>query len=211
MITTKGVEFQYGNEIALVFEDINLQKSDSLLILGKSGVGKTTFLHLIGLLLMPTKGVITINSIKTNTLLNNDLVKFRAQNIGVIYQKPHFVNSLSVEENLALATYLAGKSQQKDQLQSLAQSLDINHLLNKNIKNLSLGEQQRVGIARALMNSPSLILADEPSSSLDDENCQKMVDLLRREAAKIEANLIIVTHDQRLKMEFENQITLTKN
>ncbi len=211
MITTKGVEYQYGNEIALVFEDINLQKSDSLLILGKSGVGKTTFLHLIGLLLMPTKGVITINSIKTNTLLNNDLVKFRAQNIGVIYQKPHFVNSLSVEENLALATYLAGKSQQKDQLQSLAQSLDIDHLLNKNIKNLSLGEQQRVGIARALMNSPSLILADEPSSSLDDENCQKMVDLLKREAAKIEANLIIVTHDQRLKMEFENQITLTKN
>lgn len=211
MITTKGVEFQYGNEIALVFEDINLQKSDSLLILGKSGVGKTTFLHLIGLLLMPTKGVITINSIKTNTLINNDLVKFRAQNIGVIYQKPHFVNSLSVEENLALATYLAGKSQQKDQLQLLAQSLDIDHLLNKNIKNLSLGEQQRVGIARALMNSPSLILADEPSSSLDDENCQKMVDLLKREAAKIEANLIIVTHDQRLKMEFENQITLTKN
>lgn len=211
MIITKGVEFSYSNENTLVFADINLQKNESLLILGKSGVGKTTFLHLLGLLLKPDKGEITINSTQTNTLLNEALVKFRAQNIGVIYQKPHFVNALNVEENLNLAIYFSGKIQQKDHLNELAQSLDIGHLLKKNIKNLSLGEQQRVGIARALMNRPSLILADEPSSSLDDENCQKMVDLLKREAEKIEANLIIVTHDQRLKQVFENQIMLTKN
>jgi putative ABC transport system ATP-binding protein len=211
MITTKGVEFQYNKENTLVFGDINLQKNESLLILGKSGVGKTTFLHLLGLLLKPAKGEIIINSIITNTLSNSNLVKFRAQNIGIVYQKPHFVSALTVKENLTLATYLAGKKEQLEHLHLLAQSLDIERLLNKNIRNLSLGEQQRVGIARALINSPSIILADEPSSSLDDENCKKMIDLLKMEAEKIEANLIIVTHDSRLKSVFENQISLTKN
>lgn len=208
MIETNNLSFSYVGSELLKFPDITVKKGETLLILGKSGVGKTTLLHLLALLLKPTDGQININNIEINRLRDNKLSDFRAKNIGLIFQKPHFVSALSVSENLLLANYLANKPLNHSFIKELAQSLGFERLLNKKTSQLSLGEQQRVAIARAIMNNPALILADEPSSSLDDENCKNVVALLQNQAKKIEASLVIVTHDQRLKKEFSNQIIL---
>jgi putative ABC transport system ATP-binding protein len=179
-----------------------------MLILGKSGKGKTTFLHLMALLLKPTGGNIQINNQEISQLSVSKAADFRAKNVGIIYQKPHFVHSLSVMDNLLLANYLAGKNQAKQMAQQLAESLGFAEHLAKKTTQLSQGEQQRVSIARALMNKPSVILADEPTSSLDDDNCLKVIDLLKKQIQEIGASLIVVTHDQRLKDVFAQSIEL---
>lgn len=210
MIQTKGLGYEYANGAPFIFPDIQLQKGEALLILGQSGVGKTTFLHLLGLLLKPTKGNIFINNEEVTRLKSSELTHFRSQNLGIIFQKPHFVASLSVKENLLLANYLSGKNEDESRMTNLATTLGFLEHIHKKTSQLSLGEQQRVAIARALMNNPAVILADEPTSSLDDENCQNVIDLLQKQSEKIGASLIIVTHDQRLKNVFANQIFLKK-
>ena len=132
----------------------------------------------------------------------------RAKNIGIIYQRAHFVSSLSVLDNILLSNYLSGQKQDREKAGYLAEQLGFANHLSKKTNQLSQGEQQRVSIARALMNNPNVILADEPTSSLDDNNCQKVIKLLKKQSALIGASLVVVTHDQRLKDEFANQIFL---
>jgi lipoprotein-releasing system ATP-binding protein len=208
MIETKDLTYQYDKGKVIEFENISIKAGETLLVLGKSGVGKTTLLHLLALLLKPKTGKITINNTDITALNAAELVNFRAQNIGLVFQKPHFVSSLSVKENLLLPNYFAGKSLEIIHLNNLAASLGFENYLYKKTSQLSLGEQQRVAIARAIMNNPKIILADEPTSSLDDENCKNVIALLQNQAKQINACLVIVTHDQRLKNEFSNQITL---
>jgi lipoprotein-releasing system ATP-binding protein len=208
MIQTENLTYKYPNGKTFSFPAFKVDDKETFLILGKSGVGKTTFLHLLAALLQPTHGTITINGINLNTLNREKLSEFRSKNIGIIYQKPHFVSALTVKENLMLSNYLAHKISDDELLNNLSLSLDIKDLLHKKTNELSLGEQQRVGIARALMNNPAVILADEPTSSLDDENCKNVIELLQNQSEKIGASLIIVTHDQRLKNIFGNQVTL---
>jgi putative ABC transport system ATP-binding protein len=160
------------------------------------------------LLLTPNSGSIKIQEKELAMLTAKDASQMRANHLGIIYQKPHFVNSLNVLDNLLLANYLADKKQSKTKAQSLAQNLGISELLDKNTSILSGGEQQRVSIARALMNNPDVILADEPTSNLDDENCKRVIELLENQSKNIGAALVIVTHDQRLKDNFKNIITL---
>ena len=190
------------------FPNFSCADYETMLILGKSGKGKTTFLHLMALLLKPMGGNIQINNQEISQLSVSQAADFRAKNVGIIYQRPHFVHSLSVMDNLLLANYLAGKNQAKNQVQQLAESLGFSAHLSKKTTQLSQGEQQRVSIARALMNKPSVILADEPTSSLDDDNCLKVIDLLRKQIQEIGASLVVVTHDQRLKDVFTKSIEL---
>ncbi len=208
MVEIQNLTYKYKKGELINFPSFSVKKGNTLLILGKSGVGKTTLLHLLGLILKPQNGAISINNIAINSLNNKQLGEFRAKNIGVIYQKPHFITALNVKENLYLGNYLAGSPLAESHVFELANTLGFVELLNKKTTQLSLGEQQRVGIARALMNNPLLILADEPTSSLDDENCDAVIQLLKEQSKKIGACLIIVTHDQRLKNVFDNQITL---
>ena len=133
--------------------------------------------------------------------------RFRGKNIGIVFQKPHFINSLTVKENLQLAQYISKKID-KTRINSLLESLGIEDKANKKTLNLSQGEKQRVAIALAIVNSPKLILADEPTSSLDDLNCDKVINLLKDQAAKYKAKLIIITHDYRLKKHFKNTLSL---
>ena len=133
--------------------------------------------------------------------------RFRGKNIGIVFQKPHFINSLTVKENLQLAQYISKKID-KTRISSLLESLGIEDKANKKTLNLSQGEKQRVAIALAIVNSPKLILADEPTSSLDDLNCDKVINLLKYQAAKYKAKLIIITHDYRLKKHFKNTLSL---
>ena len=206
MLETKNLRFKYDNNLELNFPNIKTSK-ENLLILGASGVGKTTFLHLLSGLLKPMNGEIDLLGTKISNLKMSEMDRFRGKNIGIVFQKPHFINSLTVKENLQLAQYISKKND-KNRIQSLLESLGIEDKANKKTQNLSQGEKQRVSIALAIVNSPKLILADEPTSSLDDLNCDKVINILKNQASKYKAKLIIITHDYRLKKHFKNTLSL---
>ena len=208
MLSCTNLIFEYNFQKKFSFPSFSCAKGETLLILGNSGTGKTTLLHLMALLLPPKGGSIKINEQELSQLSAQKASKMRANYLGIIYQKSHFVNSLNVMDNLLLANYLADQNQSKEQAQKLANNLGFVELLDKKTSLLSGGEQQRVSIARALMNNPNVVLADEPTSNLDDENCEKVIQLLENQSKNIGAALVIVTHDQRLKDRYKNIITL---
>lgn len=208
MLATNQLTFAYSPTKQFTFPDVQCANSEALLILGRSGTGKTTFLHLLALLLTPQSGSVIIDQTDLTRLSAAETAAFRAQHVGIIYQKPHFVSSLSVLDNLLMANYLANKPQDKSRAQALANQLGFGDHMHKKTHQLSLGEQQRVSIARAMMNQPGVILADEPTSSLDDENTDKVINLLREQSSQIGASLVVVTHDHRLKNAFQNRVEL---
>lgn len=208
MLATRNIQYHYQKERPMLFPDLVCEAGKSLLLLGPSGCGKTTLLHLIGGLLTPNQGEIQINGIKTSQLAQKKLDHFRGKNIGVIFQKNHFVAALNVEENLLLAQKLVGTSPSKEKVKLILATLQLDGKSKALPYQLSQGEQQRVAIARALINQPKLILADEPTSALDDRNCEEVITLLANQAQEQQAALIIVTHDNRLKTRFSDCVTL---
>ena len=207
MILTKEVEFNYDNQIFFKFQDIDLKSNENLLIIGNSGVGKTTLMHLLAGLLKSNSGSIKLFDQELSQLSSHQLDRFRKKNIGIVFQRPHFVNSLTVKENLQLAQYIANKKD-NNRIDSILKNLNIFDKSNKKTNQLSQGEKQRASIALAIVNSPKLILADEPTSSLDDANCSKVIELLKKQATDFGAQLIVITHDSRLKKHFKNSIEL---
>lgn len=208
MLQTKNLTFFYNKDTQFAFEELRCDASNVLLITGNSGKGKTTLLHLLAGLLRPKKGEITIDSTNINLLSEQKLDQFRGKNIGLILQQSHFIASLTVLENVVLASWLATGKKATKKAKQLLQELDLETQMHKLPSQLSIGQQQRVSIARALINEPKLLLADEPTSSLDDENAMKVADLLEKLSKEYKAALVIVTHDSRLKNKFSNQIHL---
>ena len=208
MILTKNLSFSYRNEIRFEFPDIVCNASDSLLITGNSGAGKTTLLHLLGGLLRPESGDIFFDNVNINPFSEKQLDAFRGKNIGIVLQQNHFVESISVLENVMLASWLATGKKEKLKAKLLLEHLHLENQWQKLPSQLSVGQQQRVSIARALINNPKVLLADEPTSSLDDANTFKVADLLENLAKEYHTALIVVTHDSRLKQRFNNQIAL---
>lgn len=190
------------------FPDVSCGRGEQWLILGESGSGKTTLLHLLGGLRKPQKGQIIVGDTDITSLSGQHLDVFRGRNIGIVFQQAHFVRSLTIEENLLLAQKLAGMPTDDNQVHQLLARLNIKDKANDKPHRLSVGERQRASICRALINRPSLILADEPTSALDDHNCHEVIQLIKNQAAADEVTLLIVTHDNRLKSEFEHQIVL---
>ena len=207
MILTKEVEFNYDNQIFFKFQDIDLKSNENLLIIGNSGVGKTTLMHLLAGLLKSNSGSIKLFDQELSQLSSHQLDRFRKNNIGIVFQRPHFVNSLTVKENLQLAQYIAN-NKDNNRIDSILKNLNIFDKSNKKTNQLSQGEKQRASIALAIVNSPKLILADEPTSSLDDANCSKVIELLKKQATDFGAQLIVITHDSRVKKHFKNSIEL---
>jgi lipoprotein-releasing system ATP-binding protein len=208
MISTKNIRFSYGKGTDFSFPDITARQGNSLLITGGSGKGKTTLLHLLGGLLRPQQGEVLIDDTNISTLSEKQLDRFRGKNIGIVLQQAYFMASLSVVDNVSLASWLATGTEAKEKATQLLEQLGLKEHLHKLPSQLSIGQQQRVSIARALINSPKLLLADEPTSSLDDENAFVVADMLSALAAQFGTALVIVTHDQRLKDRFPNQISL---
>ncbi|WP_306641761.1 ABC transporter ATP-binding protein [Sanyastnella coralliicola] len=208
MLKSTNIEFQYPNGPSFQFPDVNCEAQEHLLLLGESGKGKTTLLHLLAGMLRPTRGSISIAGKDTYGLTSAQMDAFRGEHVGIIFQTAHFVESLSVEDNLVLPHFLNNKKVNKQKAASILDRLNLKHKLKQFPKNLSIGEQQRVAIARALMNDPSVVLADEPTSALDDKNASEVIDLLEEQARLSGASLIIVTHDQRLKDRFQKRVTL---
>jgi len=207
MIRTKELKFNYDNQISFSFKDINLKTGENLLILGNSGIGKTTLLHILSGLLKSKSGSIELFGNEITEFSSHELDKFRRDNIGIVFQKSHFINSLTVRENLELAQYIADKKD-SNRIVDILKNLNIFDKINKKTNQLSQGEKQRVSIALAIVNSPKLILADEPTSSLDDDNCSDVIRLLKKQATDFGAQLIVITHDSRLKKHFKKSIEL---
>lgn len=208
MITTKNIKFSYQKQQEFIFPDLYCEAGSTLLITGDSGKGKTTYLHILGGLLKPKSGSIEIDKQNMLELSEGKLDKFRGENIGLVLQKSHFISALTVLENLEMASWLATGEKNTTRAKKLLDQLDIVNQANKLPSQLSIGQQQRVSIARALMNEPKVLLADEPTSSLDDKNAEKVIELLTSLSKEYKAALLIVTHDSRIKEKFSNKITL---
>lgn len=202
LFESKKIEYTHSGQQKLTFPDIALAAGESLLVLGKSGSGKTTLLNLLAGLLKPLSGEIKLAGQNLAALNGQELDLFRGKEIGIVFQKPHLLAALNLKENLQMAHFFSKKKGQN--IDELLKELGLGSKAKSSVLTLSEGEAQRVSIARALANSPKLILADEPTSSLDDENTEKVIKLLKTQAAKIGAALIIVTHDQRVKSHIPN-------
>lgn len=199
MISAVNLEYTYPGQATMVFPSVECSAGEHALILGPSGVGKTTLLHLLGGILSPQKGEIIIGNTPMHTLRGKQLDKFRGKHIGLIFQRPHFIKSITAIENLLLTQHLSDNKKDTAHIHHLMERLSIAHKLHSRTFSLSVGEQQRLAIARALVTRPDVILADEPSSALDDDNCRRMISLLLDVANENNANLIVVTHDSRIK------------
>ncbi|MFZ1749343.1 MAG: ATP-binding cassette domain-containing protein [Saprospiraceae bacterium] len=208
MIATSLLQYKYPGGKTIVFPDIKCGAKDILLILGSSGIGKTTLLHLLGGILSTQEGSIDIDGTQINQLSGQKLDHFRGQNIGIIFQQNHFIDALNVIDNVLLAQSLAGRNTDRNMAVDLLNRLNIGEKALSSIKDLSQGEKQRVAIARALINQPKLILADEPTSALDDHNCDEVLSLLQEQAKAVGSSLVVVTHDARLKDKIANQVIL---
>jgi ABC-type antimicrobial peptide transport system, ATPase component len=208
MISTEGVTFQYSDYDPIVFPDIHVDRGEHTLLIGQSGCGKTTLLHILAGLRKPQKGEVRILNQEITKMPSSKLDQYRGRHIGMIFQVPHFIKSISVLDNLTMAQSLAGIDLDRSHCISLLDNLGLADKVRKKTWELSAGEQQRVAIARSLVNRPEIIFADEPTSALDDKNTEHVINLLRRQADEHGATLLVVTHDQRLKDNFDNKIDL---
>jgi len=208
MISTQNIRFEYNPATVFEFPDLHCADGETLLVTGLSGTGKTTLLHLLAGLLTPKSGGIIVQNTDLARLTGRSLDQFRGRHIGVVFQQPHFMASLSVLDNLLLAGWLPTGHKNPAKAKALLDRLGIGEQAAKKTAQLSVGQQQRAAIARALMNDPQVLLADEPTSNLDDENCRLVAELLREQAQLAGSSLVVVTHDQRLKSLYPNNITL---
>lgn len=208
MLATRSLQFTYAGGPTFSFPDVRCGKSDHLLVLGESGKGKTTLLHLMCGLLTASSGSVEIAGTKVSDLHGAALDRFRGRHVGIVFQSAHFVESLSVLDNLILPQYLSGSRIDRAYAREVLGRLNLSDKAGVRPGQLSVGEAQRVAIARAVMNRPSLILADEPTSALDDRNASEVIGLLEEQARSSGAALVIVTHDQRMKHHFQQHVTL---
>ena len=199
MLQATDLTYAHRAGDVLTFPDLHCQTGEHWLLLGASGSGKTTYLQLLAGMLTPRSGSIRLGDTRLDQLSGAKLDRFRGRNIGMVFQRSHFVAALTVRENLMLAQSLAGVPEDEKRLVGYLQQLGIGDKLNRLPHQLSQGEQQRVAIARALVNDPLLLLADEPTSALDDHNAEEVIRLLQLSARNTKATLLIVTHDKRLE------------
>jgi putative ABC transport system ATP-binding protein len=208
MLRTTELSFNYNSETTFSFPDIALENSEHLLILGASGIGKTTLLHLLAGILSPKRGNIIINKEDISLLTAKKLDVFRGKNIGLIFQNTLAISSLTVYENLEARLFFSKVPNKKETINDILEQLGLSQFKNQKPNTLSTGQLQRLGIALGVIHKPSIIFADEPTSSLDDKNCELVINLLKNQAKKSNANLIIITHDQRIKSSFDNTLVL---
>ena len=193
--------YQDGNKEIEALKETNfkIEEGQFIAIIGPSGSGKSTFLTLAGGLQTPSKGQIIINGKDYTNLSENERSKLRFNDIGFVLQASNLVPFLTAKQQLELVDRINKKKRQKLQDQkSLFIELGIDHLENKLPKDLSGGERQRLAIARALYNNPAIILADEPTASLDSDRAFEVVDLLLKECKEKNKSIIMVTHDNRM-------------
>lgn len=197
------------NEVrALNGVSFSVEKGDFVAIIGPSGSGKSTLLHTLGGVDRPTGGKVLVNGQDVYSRSDEQIAVFRRREVGLIYQFYNLISVLNVEENMSLPVLLDGRNVNRDRLRELIRELDLvgreKHLPNQ----LSGGQQQRVSIGRALMNSPSIVLADEPTGNLDSKNSHEIVELLKRMNREYNQTLIMITHDESIALQARRIIAI---
>ncbi len=200
MIRTIGITKSYGELKVLKGIDIEIKDNEVISIVGASGAGKTTLLQIIGTLDKPDNGTITFNTTDTGRLRGKALAAFRNSNIGFVFQFHQLLPEFTAIENVCIPAYIAGKSKAEAEARAteLLGFLNLSDRLEHKPSELSGGEQQRVAVARALINNPSVILADEPSGNLDSENKNELHKLFFGLRDSFGQTIVIVTHDRQL-------------
>ena len=211
MTTLENIFFQYADsDFNLEIDQLTFDRGSKTAIIGTSGYGKTTMLNLVAGIILPERGDVIIEKNKINAFSDKNRRDFRIQNIGFIFQDFKLISYLNVMDNILLPFRINNILQiKKDTIQAvseLAEELGITNRLKKFPSKLSHGEKQRVAICRALLNQPSIILADEPTGNLDPENKKKIMDILFSAVEKYNATLITVTHDHDMLKGFEEII-----
>lgn len=208
MLTVRGLRHAYDGRGVLSIDDWSVAQGEASLVLGPSGSGKSTLLGILAGLLSPTEGEVTVADARVSALDARGRDRFRARSVGIVLQKLHLINVLSVRANLGIARRLAELPDDPAHVDRTLEALGIGALAARRASSLSVGEAQRVAIARAVVNRPRVILADEPTAALDDANCDKALALLLEQAAACEATLVVATHDRRVADRFTRRITL---
>ena len=186
----------------------DVAQGERWLLLGPSGSGKTTLLHALAGLLRPTAGELSVAGQDPGRLKGAERDRWRGANVGIVLQALHLVAHLSVRDNLRLAQYLGHKPQDDARVDEALEALGVRDKRDRRPAQLSQGERQRVAVARAVVNRPKLLLADEPTASLDDAAAARAVELLTTQAERHGATLLVATHDARVKPFFEKKLEL---
>ncbi|MFN3739918.1 MAG: ABC transporter ATP-binding protein [Thermodesulfovibrionales bacterium] len=194
MIKVKGLKKVYPSAVALRGVDMDIQDNEWVSIMGPSGSGKSTLLNILGGLDYPTEGFVSYDDREINTMKEDELAVFRRENIGFIFQQSYLIPYLTALENVMLAQYFHSIVDEEEAADAL-KMVGLGHRLNHRPSELSGGEQQRVCIARALINSPKILLADEPTGNLDRENTRVILELLRELHKNEGFTIVLVTHD----------------
>jgi len=213
MLKTSGLAKTYGmNDTAvkaLKSTDLEIKEGEFVAIVGPSGSGKSTLLHLLAGLDKPSAGKVFINEQDIYELSENELSRYRRQNIGFIFQAFNLISILSAEENIKLPVLMDGKKVDEGYIDELMDVLDIKERRKHLPGELSGGQQQRVSIARALANKPSIIFADEPTGNLDSKNSKEVLQLLKSTIEKYNQTLIMITHDGSIAQMADRIITIS--
>ena len=200
MIDIKGIKKSFGSLEVLKGIDLHIDKGEVVSIVGPSGAGKTTLLQIIGTLDRPDAGTITIDGIDVSKLSSKKLSDFRNQHIGFVFQFHQLLPEFTAIENIMIPAYIAGVSHReaRQRAEELLEFMGLSDRASHKPNELSGGEKQRVAVARALMNHPAVILADEPSGSLDSKNKEELHQLFFDLRDKFGQTFVIVTHDEQL-------------
>ncbi|TMO60474.1 ABC transporter ATP-binding protein [Pseudoalteromonas aurantia] len=211
MIELKNVTFKRtdGTDERTILDNITLVigRATQVALLGDSGSGKSTLLNLLAGLLKPNSGEVIVNNQTISTLTMQQLAHYR-RTIGIIFQQYQLLSPLTVKDNITFQARLNKLDCSEQDIQQLSQRLGIAHKLNALPQQLSGGEQQRVGIARAILNRPKLLLADEPTGNLDAQRAQEVLELLMTLCHERDINLVLVTHSARLAGQLSRQLVL---
>lgn len=186
----------------------SIEKGEFVAIIGPSGSGKSTLLHMLGGVDRPTAGKVFVDNTDIYQLNETQLAIFRRRQIGLIYQFYNLIPVLSVEENITLPLLLDQQKVDKNQLNDIVRSLDLEQRLNHLPNQLSGGQQQRVSIGRALINNPAIMLADEPTGNLDSKNSHEIIELLKMFNKNFQQTLLIITHDERIALQADRIIAI---
>ena len=200
MIKISGIEKSYGNLKVLKGIDLEISEGEVIAICGASGAGKSTLLHIMGTLDKPDKGDLLFDTTSVFALNDQDLSLFRNKNIGFVFQFHHLLPEFTAVENVALPAMIAGESKKNalQKAQEMLQIMQLSERLGHKPAQLSGGEQQRVAVARALVNNPKIVLADEPSGNLDTDNARNLHQLFFQLRDKLNKTFVIVTHNEEL-------------
>lgn len=202
--------YRDGTEFHSVLQGTNLslEPGDQIALMGESGSGKSTLLNLIAGLDVPEKGEIWLGKIPIHALSEHERTVFRRQNIGLVFQQYNLLPTLTIADNVRFCRQLKGLPEDKSLWRQLVSALDLGPLLDRYPEEVSGGQQQRTAIARSIYMEPKLLLADEPTGSLDERNADAVIRLLRTLTQKMHCTLVVVTHSKLVASHMQRQIRL---